>query len=142
MAGVYSVKDTMTKDVKIVGRDTNVQAVVNMMLEYGISSIVIVQNDRPVGIVTHRDILQGIVKTGLDPVAIKTGQIMTTPVITINENASLEEAAKLMNDRKVKKLPVVKNDRIVGIITSMDLVREHPNVVSLLEDICAPHSST
>lgn len=136
MAGIFLVKDIMSTDVKKVGRDTDLQAVVNMMLEFGISSIVIVQHDRPIGIVTHKDILRGIVKTNLGPLSVPARQVMSTPVITINENTSLEEAAKLMTKKRVKKLPVVKDDKLVGIVTSMDLVREHPKVIGLFEDIC------
>lgn len=136
VAGIILVKDVMTKDVKMVGRDTNMQAVVNMMLEFGISSIVIIQNDKPVGIVTHKDVLRGIVQNNFSPIALTARQVMTTPVTTVDENVSLEEAAKLMTEKKVKKLPVVKNEKLVGIITSMDLVREHSAVIELLEDIC------
>lgn len=136
MAGIILVRDVMTSDVKKVGRDTNMEAVVNMMIEFGISSIVIIQNNKPVGIITHKDVLRGLVKTNLNPRGIKANQVMSTPVFTIDVSASLEEAAKLMTTRKVKKLPVVSKEKLVGIITSMDLVREHPKVVSLLEDIC------
>lgn len=136
MAGIILVKDAMTRDIKKVGGDTNMQAVVNMMIEFGISSIVIIQKDRPIGIITHKDVLRGIVQNNLSPIAVKARQIMSTPVTTIEANASLEEAAKLMTEKKVKKLPVVEKDTLVGIITSMDLVRQQPAVIELLEDIC------
>lgn len=140
MAGIFTVKDVMTTNIKAVGRNTNMQAVIDMMLEFDISSIVIVQNNRPVGIVTHKDILLNIVKTSLDPLAVPASQVMSTPVTTIDENTSLEEAAILMTQKGVKKLPVVRDDKLVGIVTSMDLVREHPKVIKLLEDICRPRS--
>ncbi|MEJ2241521.1 MAG: CBS domain-containing protein [Candidatus Bathyarchaeota archaeon] len=137
MAGILTVKDVMTKDVKKVGRDTNMQAVINMMNEFEISSIVIIQNDKPVGIVTHKDILLEIVKQNFAPIAITAQHVMSAPLTIIDENASLEEAAKLMTEKKIKKLPVVKNEKLVGIITSMDIVREQPNLIGLLEDICS-----
>lgn len=141
MAGIFTVKDAMSTDIKSVGRDTNMRAVVDMMLEFDISSVVIVQNNRPVGIVTHKDVLLKLVKTNLNPIAVTVGQVMSTPVTTIDENASLEEAARLMTRKGVKKLPVVRDDKLVGVVTSMDLVRELPNVVSLLEDICRPRQA-
>ena len=141
MAGIFSIKDVITTDFKSVGRDTNMLAVINMMLEFDISSIVIVQNNRPVGIVTHKDVLTGIVKTNLDPLVVTAGQVMSTPVTTIGENASLDEAARLMTRKGVKKLPVVRDEKLVGIVTSMDLVREHPKVIELLEEICGLRSS-
>jgi CBS domain-containing protein len=140
MAGIFPIKDVMTTDFKSVGRDTNMLAVINMMLEFDISSVVIVQNNRPVGIVTHKDVLSGIVKPNLDPLVVNAGQVMSTPVTTINENLSLDEAARLMTKKRVKKLPVVRDEKLVGIVTSMDLVREHPKVIELLEDICGSRS--
>jgi CBS domain-containing protein len=142
MAGIVLVKDVMTSDFKSVGRDTNMQAVINMMLEFDISSIVIVQNNRPVGIVTHKDVILRIVKNSLDPLAVSASQVMATPVATIDENATLDEAARLMTRKGVKKLPVVKDEKIVGIVTSMDLVREHPKIIGLLEDLCGPRSKS
>lgn len=138
MAGIFTVRDVMTTDIKSVGGDTNMQAVVDMMIELDISSIVIVQNNRPVGIVTHKDILLRIVKPNLQPIGIAARQVMSTPVATIDENVSLEEAARLMTRKGVKKLPVVRDRELVGMVTSMDLVREHPKVIGLLEDICGP----
>lgn len=135
MAGIFLIKDVMTTDLKSVGRDTNMQAVINMMLEFDISSIVIVQNNKPVGIVTHKDVLLRIVETNFAPLAVTASQVMSTPVITINEDASLEEAVKLMTRNRVKKLPVVRDEKLVGVITSMDLVREEPKIIELLEDI-------
>jgi CBS domain-containing protein len=141
MAGIFTVRDIMTTDIKSVGGDTNMQAVVDMMLEFDISSIVIVQNNRPVGIVTHKDILLKIVKPNLQPIGISARQVMSTPVTTIDENASLEEAARLMTRKRVKKLPIVRDEKLVGMVTSVDLVREHPKVIGLLEDICGPSSA-
>jgi CBS domain-containing protein len=142
MAGIFTVRDVMTRDFKAVGRDTNMQAVVDIMLEFDISSVAIVQNNRPVGIVTHKDVLLKIVKTSLHPLAVTAGKVMSTPVTTIDENASLEEAARLMTQKRVKKLPVVRDGKLVGIVTSMDLVREHPKVIGLLEDICGPQTTS
>jgi len=138
MAGTFSLKDVMTKDVKMVGRDTNMQAVLDMMLEFDISSVVVVQKKKPVGLITHTDILLKMLKPVIPPEALKAGQVMTAPVITLDENASMEEAARIMARNKIKKLPVTREEKLVGIITSMDLIIEQPTVVELLEDICQP----
>jgi CBS domain-containing protein len=60
---------------------------------------------------------------------------MTTPVITIGEEASIEEAARQMAKKGVKKLLVVRDDKLVGIVTSMDIVREQPKLTELMEDL-------
>jgi predicted transcriptional regulator len=64
---------------------------------------------------------------------------MTSPVITINENASIEEAAKLMAKKKVKRLPVMNNEKLVGILTFTDIVFKVPTMLSILEEIVRPY---
>ena len=60
---------------------------------------------------------------------------MSTPVVTIGEDLSIEEAVRLMSKKNVKKLPVVTDNKLVGIITSLDLVREEPKLIKLMEDL-------
>jgi predicted transcriptional regulator len=64
---------------------------------------------------------------------------MTSPVIVINENASIDEAAKLMAKKGIKKLLVTDNERLVGIITFTDIVTKVPDMLSILEEIVRPH---
>lgn len=138
MAGLISVREIMTEDVKVVREDTSMQEVIATMLKFDISSIVVVQKDRPVGLITHKDILLRVLKPGLPPAALTARQVMTSPLITIKEEASVDEAAKLMAMKGFKKLPVVRGGKLVGIITSMDIVREHPRSMDLLEDLLKP----
>jgi CBS domain-containing protein len=62
-------------------------------------------------------------------------EVMSTPVVTIIEDVSIDEAVKLMAKKNIKKLPVVTDHKLVGIITSMDLVREEPKLTKLMEDL-------
>lgn len=139
MAGILSVKDVMTEDVKKVGRDTSMQKVLDMMLEFDISSVVVVQKNRPVGLITHKDMLLRVLKPVMPPEALTAGDVMTAPVITIGENASIDEAAEVMSRERIKKLPVVRDDKLVGIVTSMNLIMEQPTLMKLLEEISKPH---
>ena len=135
MAGLMLVRDVMTKNPKVVRRDTSVQKVVATMNKFDISSIIVVQEERPVGIVTHKDIVSKIVQQRIPPDAVTAREVMSSPIVTINEDASTEEAAKLMTRKHIKKLPVVRDNKLVGIITTMDLVREAPKLVALMEDL-------
>lgn len=135
MAGLMSVRDIMSVNPKVVRRDTSVQEVVATMTKFDISSVIVVQEDRPVGIVTHKDIVSKIVQSRIPPDAVTAREIMSTPIVTIHEDASIEEAAKLMTKKNIKKLPVVRDDRLVGIVTSMDLVRGEPRLATLMESL-------
>jgi CBS domain-containing protein len=135
MAGMVLVRDVMTKTPKVVRRDTSVQEVVATMNKFDISSVIVVQEERPVGIVTHKDVVSKVVQPRIPPDALKAMEVMSTPVVTISEEASIEEAARLMTRKRIKKLPVISGDRLVGIITSMDLVRAEPKLTALIESI-------
>ncbi len=135
MAGLMMVRDVMTKNPRVVRRDTSVQEVVVTMNKFNISSVIVVQEERPVGIITHKDIVSKIVQPRIPPDAVTAREVMSAPVVTIIEDASIEEAAKLMAKKRIKKLPVVRGDKLVGIITSMDLVREAPKLVELMESL-------
>jgi len=138
MAGTITVRDAMTKDVKVVREDTNMQEVVATMLKFDISSIVVVQKERPIGLVTHEDVLARIMQQDLLPSALTARQVMSAPVSTIGEEASIEEAAQVMARKKIKKLVVTQQGKLVGIITSMDLVREEPRLIAILEELLRP----
>lgn len=135
MAGLMMVRDVMTRNPRVVRRDTSVQEVVATMNKFNISSVIVVQEERPVGIITHKDIVSKIVQPRIPPDAVTAREVMSAPVVTIIEDASIEEAAKLMAKKRIKKLPVVRDDKLVGIITSMDLVREAPKLVELMESL-------
>jgi CBS domain-containing protein len=136
MAGLILVRDVMTKEPRVVRRDTNVQEVVATMDKYDISSIIVVEEKRPIGIVTHKDIISKLVQARIPPDAVTAREIMTSPIITINEESSIEEAARLMSKKHIKKLIVTgSNNELVGIITSSDLVREEPKTTELLNQL-------
>ena len=141
MAGILLVRDVMTKDVRVVRPDTSVKEVVAVMNKFDIGSIVVVQGERPVGIITERDILKRIVEPCLDPETVTARQIMTSPVVTIDENASINEAAKLMAKKGIKRLLVTRNkDELMGIITFTDIVTKVPDMLSILEELVRPHT--
>lgn len=140
MAGIVLVRDVMTKNVKVVRPDSSVKEVVAAMNKFDIGSVIVVQSQRPVGVITEKDILKRVVEPGLTPETLTAKQVMSSPVITIDENASINEAAKLMAKKGVKRLLVMRNnDELAGIITFSDIVAKVPDMLSLLEELVRPH---
>lgn len=117
-----SVKDIMKKTLIFVNPSTTAFQIAKMMEQGGISAIFIKENETFVGIVTDRDFATKIAvnKFSFDTPAEK---IMSSPLITIDQNESISAAAKLMNDNKIRKLAVTENEQIVGILRSIDLVQ-------------------
>jgi CBS domain-containing protein len=140
MATIVIVRDIMSKNVKVVRPDTSVQEVVATMNKFDIGSIIVVQSERPVGIITERDILKRQVEPCLAPETLTARHIMSSPVITINEDVSIEEAARLMAKKRAKRLPVMNNGKLVGVITYTDIVFKVPAMLSILEELVRPYS--
>jgi CBS domain-containing protein len=141
LAGIVLVRDVMSKNVRVVRPDSSAKEVVATMNKFNIGSVVVVQGERPVGIITERDILRRIVEPCLAPETLTARQIMSSPVITIDENASINEAAKLMAKKGIKRLLVTRNnDKLVGIITFTDIVAKVPDMLSILEELVRPHA--
>ena len=139
MAGIVLVRDIMSRDVRVVRLDSSVKEVVATMNKFYIGSIIVVQGDRPVGIITERDILRRVVEPCLAPEVLTARQVMTSPLATISEEASLEEAAEIMRRKKIKKLPVINEEKLVGIVTFTDIVTKVPTMLSMLEELLRPY---
>ncbi len=117
------VKEVMTRDVCTARRDESLLNASRKMLECGVGSIIIVENGKPVGIVTERDILKKVVARNKVPAKVKLEEIMSSPLITIKPTTSLREAAEIMRRRGIRRLPIVDNGgKLVGIITDNDIL--------------------
>ena len=142
MASLVLVREIMSKDVRVVRPDTTAQEIVAMMNKFDIGSVIVVQGERPIGIITTRDILVRLVEQCLAPGVLTAKQIMTSPLVTISESATIEEAARLMAKKKIKTLPVMDNNRLSGVVTFTDIVFKVPTLLSLLEELMRPYHRT
>lgn len=117
------VTDIMTKALISVAPTTTAFQVAKMMEQGGIGAIIVKENEIPIGIVTDRDFATKIASNNMSfdtPVE----KIMSSPLITINHKEPISAAAEMMNTKKIRKLAVAEDGKIIGIITSTDLVRQ------------------
>ena len=122
------VKEVMKKDIKTVSSKHNVFDAAKIMADNDIGSLVVV-DDVLKGIVTERDVLNKIVAKDKNPKDVKVGEIMTRNVISIGPDKDMEVACDLMAKHRIKRLPVVFGDEVVGIITSTDVVAMLSSVI-------------
>jgi len=115
------VRDIMTRPVITVGADLDILSAARKMGSANVGSLIITAEGKTTGILTERDLVKKILAEGKDPRAVKVIDIMSSPVVSIEPEASLREAAALMLRSGVKRLPVIANGRLVGIITDTDL---------------------
>ncbi|MEM4635202.1 MAG: CBS domain-containing protein [Candidatus Nitrosocaldus sp.] len=109
--------------VDVVEKGLNVFYAANVMKERARGSLVVVDDGKPVGIVTERDIVRRVVAEGRSPSATKVGDIMSTPLISVGPEATVAAAVRVMYENGIRRLPVVENDRVVGMLTVTDLAR-------------------
>jgi CBS domain-containing protein len=112
----------MSKNVKTLERTASVKEAAQLMKEYKISSVLILDGDKVEGIVRVRDIICNIVAADKQSSTVKVEDIMTRNVIAVTDDMPIEEAAKIMTENKIKTLPVFSNGKLAGIITATDIV--------------------
>lgn len=116
------VKEVMSKSIVSVDASVTATDAAKMMEDTGVGAIVVLDKNMPIGIVTERDFAIKITAHSY-PIDTPVRRIMSSPLIFIDPNSDLWVASDLMSTRKVKKLPVIDEDKVVGIITSSDLVK-------------------
>ena len=117
------VSEIMTKSLISVIPTTTAFQIAKMMEQGGIGAIIVKDNDIPIGIVTDRDFATKIASNKL-PFDTPVEKMMSSPLMTINHSEPISAAAEMMNDKKIRKLAVAENGKIIGIITSTDLVKQ------------------
>jgi CBS domain-containing protein len=120
-AKIITVGDVMTKSVISVDVSMTINETAKMMEDAKVGAVIITENNTPVGIVTDRDFAVKVAAHAYQ-VTSSVKQIMSSPLLSINSDESVRNAADLMHDRGVRKLPVISEDKVVGIITATDIV--------------------
>jgi CBS domain-containing protein len=114
------VKAAMTRNIVTADRKHSIRSAIRRMVRNDVGSVLITEDSKPVGIVTERDVLKNIGYGRLNP-DNEIGALMSKPLITVNLNSTLAEAAELMTNYKIRRVPVKDGDEFVGIITQRDL---------------------
>lgn len=134
-----TVEDVMVEDVVTISADATVLQAAKLMNKNEIGCLIVLRRERAVGIVTERDLLKRIVSESRDPMKTKVRQIMTKPLIAGEPEMDVEDATRLMFDNKIKKLPVLEDGKLVGLVTLTDLVRYQPQMIRILKEIATRH---
>ncbi|MHA7646604.1 CBS domain-containing protein [Nitrosopumilus sp. S4] len=116
-----TIGDIMTKSVISVDSSITVNEAAKMMEDAKVGAVIVVENNKPVGIVTDRDFSVKVAAHAYQ-ITAPIKQIMSSPVLTINSDETIRTAADLMHEERVRKLPVMQNGNVVGIITATDIV--------------------
>lgn len=135
------VEDVMVKEVVTLDEKATAQDAAKIMNKFEIGCLIVVSRGKAVGILTERDILKRLVAGAKDVTKTKIKEIMTSPLIVVDPKMDLEEAVKMMFQMKIKKLPVVGEKRLVGLVSLTDIARFQPQMMKLLKQLATRQSA-
>jgi CBS domain-containing protein len=135
-----SIRDVMSTNPCAIDADKPVAYAAKMMKQEDVGLAPIVEGDRLVGTLTDRDIVLRVVAEGKDPQTVTAREVASTDLVTVDPQQDLDEALRLMASNQVRRLPVVEEGRLVGVLAQADVAREakENQTGQLVEDISQP----
>ncbi len=133
------VEDVMARDVVTINSDFTAKYAARMMINYGISSVIVLSKGKVAGILTERDVMKRVIVKGMDPEKTLVNEIMSHPVIVVRPTTPLVEAIKLMVEKQIKKLPVMneesKDAELIGVLSLNDIARIQPMLLESIREL-------
>ena len=127
---VLDVRDIMTPQVVTADEETPISKISKDMEISGIGCVVITSKGKPAGIITDRDIAIKVIIGNMRPSEITAKEVMASPLTTIEPDASVEKACELLAEKGIRRLPVIEEDMLVGIISVRNILSRNPTCVS------------
>jgi CBS domain-containing protein len=129
------VKDVMSSPVVTLEEDATSNKVANMMDENELGCVIVTnKKGQPVGIITERDLVIRVLAKNLKPDAIKAKEIITSPLVTIEPEATISEAARRMSRLNIRRLGVIYKGNLVGIVSSKDILGVMPELIEIIQE--------
>ncbi|MEM3783549.1 MAG: CBS domain-containing protein [Candidatus Bathyarchaeia archaeon] len=129
------VEDVMVREVITIDENSTVREAADVMNKFEIGCLIAVRKGKAVGIITERDLLKRVVAEAKDVNKTKVKDVMSSPLVVVEPSMDLEEAVKLMFQMKIKKLPVVDEKRLVGLVSLTDIARFQPQMIRILRQL-------
>jgi len=126
------VRDIMSVNVVTMPPDATIFDVATSMNKMDIGSIIISDRDRPIGIITEADIVRRVIADERDAKTTAAREVMSSPIIHVEPGTALTEAMRVMARSNIRRVAVLRNDSLAGIITSRDLLRWSPELIDIL----------
>jgi len=140
------VAEAMRTNLVITGEPASVAEASMNMRKKGEGCAIVLKEGKPFGIVTERDVTWKVAGKGLDPKTVKIAEIMSMPLITIDPDADLIEAAEIMKQHKIRRLTVVREGNLRGVVAAADIARNlesylDSEIRDTLNDLWSPRYS-
>lgn len=139
------IKEVMTESVASLNEEDTVERAAQLMKEYNIGSIPVCNGEKIIGIITDRDIALRTVAEGENTKKQSVREVMTSNPVVGKSEMEADDAARIMSERQIRRLPIVENNNLIGIVSLGDLAvtsKLKDNAQEALTDISAPCSPT
>jgi len=131
------VKDVMVTNLITIDAEATVKKAAELMEKHDIGCLIVISYGNPIGIVTERDMLKRVLLQERDLGKTKVGNIMSAPLLASNPQTDIREAIRLMNERRIKKLPVVEDGKLIGLVSLTDVMRSLAYFEHVISSLCA-----
>jgi len=129
------VKDVMSSPVVTADEDMMLSDVARLMKKHNIGCVIVsTKNGKPVGIITERDIVERVVAKDIRPGEVRAKEIMSAPLVTIDCEKTISDAAKEMSRRNIRRLAVMYKGELAGIISSKDILAVTPELIEIIQE--------
>jgi CBS domain-containing protein len=129
------VRDVMSSPVITVDEDATANRVAELMEKHELGCIIVTSKEgKPIGIITERDLVTRVLAKNVKPDTIKAKDVMTTPLITIEPDETINEAARKMSRLNIRRLGVVYKGQLIGILSSKDILAVMPELIETIQE--------
>jgi CBS domain-containing protein len=129
------VKDVMSSPVITIEEEAPTNKAAELMEKHGLGCVIVTSSDgKPLGIITERDLIVRVVAKNLKPDSLKAKEVMTSPLITIEPDETINEAARRMSRLDIRRLGVIYKGKLIGLISSKDILAVMPELVEIIQE--------
>src|SRR4030067_2268416 len=129
------VKDVMSSPVVTTAEEAPSNRIANLMQENNLGCVIVTNKaGKPIGIITERDLVLRVLAKNLTPASVTAKEIMTSPLVTIEPEATINDAARRMSRLDIRRLGVLYKDNLVGIISSKDILNVMPELIEIIQE--------
>lgn len=115
---MIKVRSIMTRDVVTINPSSSIMEAAKLLANKSVSSLVVVEKEKPIAIISENDIIKGVISK-----RAKVKDVMSKNFIVISPTTKFSEISKSLREKKIKRFPVVENEKLIGLITETDIVQ-------------------
>jgi CBS domain-containing protein len=130
-----SVSEVMNKAVITMDVNSDIPSIAREMVINDAGSVIITENGKAIGIITERDLVKSIITKDKTPSEVDARKILSTPLITVKPETSILDASRIMLKAEIKRLPVLENGMIIGIVSNTDILMITPGLTTILKNL-------